>query len=56
MKKMLQLFSGSKSSDTDKEEEIRSLNERLSSLSLQLTEKESHIEKLVSRVKRWFIL
>lgn len=52
---LLQLFTGSKSSDMDKEEEIRSLNERLSSLSLQLTEKESHIEKLVSILESSFI-
>ena len=41
-------FTGSKSSDGDKDEEVRNLNDRLQSLSLQLTEKDSHIEKLVS--------
>ncbi|XP_053393471.1 general vesicular transport factor p115-like isoform X2 [Mercenaria mercenaria] len=43
---LLKATKGSKSSDSDKEEEVRSLNDRLQSLSLQLTEKQSHIDKL----------
>ncbi|XP_060552490.1 general vesicular transport factor p115-like isoform X2 [Ruditapes philippinarum] len=43
---LLKATKGSKTSDGDKDEEVRTLNDRVQSLSLQLSEKESHIEKL----------
>ena len=42
------LFAGSQPVDSKKDEELTSLNDRLQNLSLQLSEKNSYIEKLVS--------
>ena len=51
MTRLILSFSGSQPSLVDnnkKEEELRLLNDRLQNLSLELTEKNSYIEKLVS--------